>query len=582
VTVPDIVTFGIPLMARSVAQDWDRVEHQLGATLGSIYNQTDPNFRIIIACTDRPSLAVPTDERLEFLLCEQVPAVDHTVYISDAARKRSRVAQRLRQLGGGYLMLADADDLISSRLVAYVRETAHPNGYSVARGYMLDAARGWLAPFPFAEHERFDWESHTSAVLRLTAEELPAGDGDMANRYWNLVSWGHPATRPRAEKEGRPLLDIPFRAAVYVRNTGENVSTREAATTVRGRVAFQAHLDDQLEAQRIERTPELDAEFNLEAAVASRFAARPTRQFRPLVGLSVLIATHRRPEGLRRLLSALRPQVESRPERSIVVVNDGSHDDAYAAVVEEFRDIILYQALPTPEGIVVARNTGIRLCQGAYAVFIDDDCEPPPWWLDWLAARLRAHPEIDVVAGITRPLWQRKDTRERIGELFVPGPSQVGRWLVFVTANAAVRTELLRSVGGFGFPGFAGAGEDTELGIRLHRAGARFLLDKEWWVRHAVGDSLRTALRRYRRYGEANAHIGELASVTMHIPGVLERRQLGKLSSILPLFSDNLRKMQAFEGGRFARLRAAATATAMDWTYLRGLASPRRGRIDPA
>jgi glycosyltransferase involved in cell wall biosynthesis len=563
-------------MARSVAQDWERIEHQLSATLGSIYNQTDPNFRIIIACTDKPDISVATDERLEFLVCEQLPAVDHTVFIADAVHKRFRIAQRLRQLGGGYLMFADADDLVSRKLVAYVHETAHPNGYSVARGYMFDAARGWLAPFPFADHERFDEESHTSAVLTVMADELPSDDGDTLNRFRNLMSDGHPAIRQHAEAENRPLLDIPFRAVVYVRNTGENVSTREAATTVQGRVAFQAHLDDELEAQRIERTPELDTEFNLKAAETPVSAARLTRRFRPLVGLAILIATHRRPQGLRRLLTALRPQVEGHPERSIVVVNDGSHDDAYSTVVEQFRDIITYHALARPEGIVVARNKTVGLCRAAYAVFTDDDCEPPPWWLDWLAARLRSHPEIDVIAGTTQPLWHRKDFRERLGELFLPRPSQVGKWVVLVTANAAIRVDLLRAVGCFGFPSFAGAGEDTELCIRLHRAGARFLFDRNWWVRHAVSASIVATAKRYRRYGEANASIGAFASVVMYTPPEVERSQFGKISSFLPLFRANLRGVRAFEGGALARTGAAAALSAVHWAYLRGLARPRK------
>ncbi len=573
----DLVTFGIPLMARSAAGDWARIEHQLSATLGSIYNQTDPNFRIIIACTDRPGFRLPVDERLEVLPCDQLPTVDHTVYIGDAVRKRCRIAQRLRQLGGGYLMLTDADDLVSRVLVGYVRRTADPNGYSVARGYMFDAARGWLAPFPFGD-EGFDAESHTSAVLALAADELPADDRDTANRFMRLMAKGHPAVRELAAAEGRPLAVIPFRAAVYVRNTGENVSTREAVTTPRGRAAFQAYLDDELEARRIERTPELDAEFNLKAAEAPAPDARPGRRFRPYLGLSVLIATHRRPEGLRRLLTALRPQIEGRPEREVVVVNDRSHDAAYAGVAREFADIMTYRPLPAPGGIVAARNAAVALCRSAYAVFIDDDCEPPPFWLDWLAARLHSHPEIDVVAGTTRPLWQRKDFRERLGELFVPRPATAGRWRVLVTANAAIRAELLRTVGGFGFPGFAGAGEDTEISIRLHRAGARFLVDEDWWVRHAVDGRLIATARRYRRYGEANAAIARIAAVEMH-PGPEEARRLGRLRGLFTHLRANLRTMNGTAGGMVERVAAAAAVSFVHWSYLRGLGY---GRATPA
>ncbi len=575
---PDTVTFGIPLMGRSAAQDWARIEHSLSATIGSIYNQTDPNFRIIVACTDVPTLNIETDARLEFIACEQLPAVDHVVFISDAIRKRFRIAQRLRQLGGGYLMLADADDLVSRNLVAYVRKTAHPHGHLVSHGYMFDATRGWLAPFPFAETERFDLESHTCAVFNLAPDELPASDDDRDNRFTYLMHQGHPAFKARAEREGRPLLDIPFRAAVYVRNTGENVSTREAATTAHGRVGFQAHLDDQLEAQRIERTPELDAEFNLKAAHAPQFGVPSMRQFRPFLGLSVLVATHRRPEGLRRLLTALRPQVERHPERSIVVINDGSHDDAYASVVREFADIITYRDLPKAEGLGAVRNAAIVECAGAYAVFTDDDCEPPPWWLDWLSARLRTHPEIDVFVGSTRPLWTTQKLHERVqGDCFLPQPSRLGRWDLFVTACVAIRADLMRDLGGF-LPAVS-IGEDTDLGIRLHRAQARFAFDGNWWVCHAVDKPLLNLARRYRQYGEAQARIG--AAMAIEAPRGLGGRLIAHLPSVLRIFVGYFRKMRSSEESRVDSVRGAAYATLVQVSYLRGLAAAPGERSPP-
>src|SRR5665213_3500611 len=101
-TFPDTVTFGTPLIARAVAQDWASVEHQLSAMIGAIYNQTDPNFRIILACSDKSALNVATDGRLEFLPSQQTPAVDNTIFITDAVRRRWRIGRRLRELGGGY------------------------------------------------------------------------------------------------------------------------------------------------------------------------------------------------------------------------------------------------------------------------------------------------------------------------------------------------------------------------------------------------------------------------------------------------------------------------------------------------
>ena len=563
----DTVTFGIPLIARSLAQDWAQIEHQLSATVGSIYNQTDGNFRIIVAGTDRPDLAIPIDERFEFIAVEQMPAVDRSVFINDAIRKRYRIAQRLRERGGGYLMLADADDLVSSRLVAHVLSTRDPNGYSVAQGYMFDAARGWLAPFPFTANTRFDWESHTCTVFALAADDLPRDDADEASRFSYLMAEGHPAFRARSAAEGRPLADIPFRAAVYVRNTGENVSTREASTSAGGRAVFQARLDDQVEAKRIPRTPELDAEFNLKAADAPQARSRLRQSYRPFLGLSVLIATHRRPEGLRRLLAALRPQVEGRPERSIIVVNDGSHDATYARVVEEFAGIIDYTALPKADGLGAVRNAALARCRGAYAVFTDDDCEPPPWWLDWLTARLSVHPEIDVVVGTTLALWDTKSFRERLeGEWFLPRPSLLGRWYVFVTANVAIRADLLRELRGFAPALYVG--EDTDLCIRLHRAGARFLVDDKWWVRHEVGKPVRALARRYRAYGEAQARIG--ATSAIQVPEGLGPGLSGQIAAVVDLWRGYIERPADFRS-RLERWRAAAAAAFVMRAYLRGL-----------
>ena len=100
------------------------------------------------------------------------------------------------------------------------------------------------------------------------------------------------------------------------------------------------------------------------------------------VSLCVVIPTYRRPFGLDRLLAALEPQVTGRPDRQVVVVNDGSHDDAYAKVVERFQPMIDYVALPRNRGGGAARNVGARKVTGGYLVFTDDDCIPPSHWLD--------------------------------------------------------------------------------------------------------------------------------------------------------------------------------------------------------
>ena len=161
--------------------------------------------------------------------------------------------------------------------------------------------------------------------------------------------------------------------------------------------------------------------------------------------ISVAVSTYCRPDGLARLLDALRPQIEGRPARELVVINDGSHDARYEAAVAPFAGMFSYQPLPQNVGIARARNEGAARARGDYIVFTDDDCVPPPFWLDWLEARLDANPEIDVVIGTTRPnLPERPRFFERVNGHYdlIPQPFGESSVPMFVTANVAIRRSL--------------------------------------------------------------------------------------------------------------------------------------------
>ena len=114
--------------------------------------------------------------------------------------------------------------------------------------------------------------------------------------------------------------------------------------------------------------------------------------------LSVVVPTYRRPENLLRFLKAICPQLNS--ERSLVVINDGSHDHAYERVINQFKEIIDYLPLPQNCGPALARNKGAAHSKGKYLVFTDDDCIPPENWLNTISNYLAVFPDIAVV-GVT-------------------------------------------------------------------------------------------------------------------------------------------------------------------------------------
>jgi GT2 family glycosyltransferase len=301
--------------------------------------------------------------------------------------------------------------------------------------------------------------------------------------------------------------------------------------------------------------------------------------------LSVLVCTHKRPDGLARLLASLVPQVEGR-NRELVVVNDGTHDAIYAEVIARYGATVRYEALPASLGIAGARSRSAEMARGQFLVFTDDDCEAPPHWLDWLEATLIAHPELDVLAGITRPLDLEEANfvgRVQAHYSLLPRPHWLGGVdYCFVTACLAVRGSTFEAVGGFNSgKAFAIAGEDTELSLRLIRSGARTRIDPDWHVYHALGTKLRSEMRRFRRYGHANVQISKGADSPAGYESLKTMRSPDVLRKFAEHFRNSRIRAREFAGGAVSRLGSRIVVSLIQASYDRGAADGARGDETP-
>jgi hypothetical protein len=224
------VFFGIPLKARAVSKNWDWTVRDFNRTLASIYNQTNPNFRILVGCHDIPELLIPTDERLEFL------SVDRPIHsgrnegalYQDKSAKLERIAESFRECEGEWFMTLDADDLVSTQLVQFILTHSNPNGFIVRRGYIFDQLHRIVAEVPHPEIFKwpFDKGCGSCAIIRLAASDLKAEDNNFENsrlsRY--IIKANHTELYENSIRDGRPLSPLPFLAVTYVVNTGENHS----------------------------------------------------------------------------------------------------------------------------------------------------------------------------------------------------------------------------------------------------------------------------------------------------------------------------------------------------------------------
>ncbi|MGH7075073.1 MAG: glycosyltransferase family 2 protein [Stellaceae bacterium] len=225
---------------------------------------------------------------------------------------------------------------------------------------------------------------------------------------------------------------------------------------------------------------------------------------KPDPSFSVVIPTFGRPRGLARLLNSLAPQIAGHLGREVIVVNDGSLEIAYDAVINRHRTWVNYLVAERNEGPGAARNLGAREARGDYLVFIDDDCAAPLDWLDQLTRLVHLEANIDAVGGMTRPLLSARPTRfERLLTEAGCHPNPVfydDQLIVMVSACLAVRRLVFEEIGGF-VERVMPLAEDRNLTTRLRLAGANCGIKRDWFVYHDMTSTPRQHFRRYFNYG---------------------------------------------------------------------------------
>jgi GT2 family glycosyltransferase len=115
---------------------------------------------------------------------------------------------------------------------------------------------------------------------------------------------------------------------------------------------------------------------------------------------SVVIPTRARTAYLEVALASIVPQART-AEVEVIVVDDAGPAEERRAQARRLG--ARYEPHARPRGLNVARNTGVERSRGELIVFVDDDVEARPGWLDALLRAAREHPEADVFAGAIRP-----------------------------------------------------------------------------------------------------------------------------------------------------------------------------------
>lgn len=230
--------------------------------------------------------------------------------------------------------------------------------------------------------------------------------------------------------------------------------------------------------------------------------------------ISVVIATHNRPDALARCLASLRRQTLAADAFEVLVVDDGSPSPVCLRAGDTPRHTVLRRQ--AQQGPASARNHGLRIAKGHVIAFVDDDCEAEAGWLEALVRAAAAHPEAGYGGRVINALPQNRWSEA--SQLLVSylchyysGPPGGPRF--FTSNNLAFPREALVRAGGFSPRYQRAAGEDRELCDRWVGLGHRFVAVPDAIVFHAHHLSCRRFWRQHFTYGrgawgfrEARAH----------------------------------------------------------------------------
>jgi glycosyltransferase involved in cell wall biosynthesis len=226
---------------------------------------------------------------------------------------------------------------------------------------------------------------------------------------------------------------------------------------------------------------------------------------------SVIVPTYNRAKLLKYTLDSLTHQSVADNQFEVLVVDDGSSDST-ADVVDSYRNRLnIRYFFQEDQGfrVAAARNIGISNASGDICIFIDSGVLLHSTCIqahisshtalaspaavcgyvycfsqhDTDSARISGivsldNPDITIKALRQSGLWP--DIRE---EFYAKNTDDFNHlpapWFMYWTCNASARTEQVQAVGMFDEAFRCWGGEDIDLGYRLHRDGAHFLVNRE-------------------------------------------------------------------------------------------------------
>lgn len=235
-----MIAFVTALRARALANDWNYHVWLLERTVGSMLAQTGSSVAVVIGCHDVPDTALTRDARVHFIQTT-IPHPERSFddMSVDKVIKHSLGAAWAVDQGCEYVIFNDADDLVSNRIGAFVRDhPGEPGWYAASQRFysyggllVRYSAIGGSTSGPCVV-VRADLLTFASPPFAGPWVEITRRDGEeylglLAARRQQvclLNAVGHGHYRELMTLEGHPLKPLPFPANLVI-NHADSMST---------------------------------------------------------------------------------------------------------------------------------------------------------------------------------------------------------------------------------------------------------------------------------------------------------------------------------------------------------------------
>ena len=240
------IVIAIALIGPDDADDWETIEANLERTLSSLKAQTYTNFDIVLSCQRRPKVFEIRDG-WHFVLAPPKPAG----VVSDQKTKLRLISAFVSKTFPSfvYFVPLDADDVLHPELFRYAADGKHGNGYLIESGYSADLSSDAFAPLSAEAEKRLQpFYKHCGSCALLGVD---FSRGWLARAYMSALMAGHQHYAPLAARFGYPLAPVPFPAALYVINHGENMRKKRGKASSKDNYLRHFRIEDPEEIARI-------------------------------------------------------------------------------------------------------------------------------------------------------------------------------------------------------------------------------------------------------------------------------------------------------------------------------------------